>query len=163
LSSVKSTFQIVTPWIRLERAREIGAFDAMQEAIDRGVEVEIYTDPQLNIGDAGAEVKEKKLAQLLADVATLRNAGITVNFVREVHSKLVIGDEDIYCVGSFNWFSAQRTGQYVRHETSLLYRGADLVHEILAMRKSLLQRRISAAPFTDERSGRRPSLERPVL
>jgi len=151
LSSVKSRFQIVTPWIILARTKEIGAFDAMKMAVDRGVEVEIFTDPQLNIGEVGKEEGARKEARLLADTKLLRDAGITVNFVRQVHSKLVIGDEDIYCIGSFNWFGAKRSGQFVRHETSMLYRGPDLLAEILAMRKSLLQRRISRAPYADER------------
>lgn len=152
LSAVKSSFQIVTPWIILARTKEIGAFDAMQRAVDRGVKVEIFTDPQLNIGEPGKEESARKEARLLADTKVLRDAGITVNFVRQVHSKLVIADEDVYCVGSFNWFGARRSGQFVRHETSMLYRGPDLVPEILAMRKSLLQRRISRPPYAESRT-----------
>ncbi|CAG9229828.1 DNA helicase [Paraburkholderia caribensis] len=152
LSAVKSSFQIVTPWISLVRTKEIGAFDAMQKAVGRGVKVEIFTDPQLNIGDVGKEESARREARLLADTKVLRDTGISVNFVRLVHSKLVIGDEDVYCIGSFNWFGAQRTGRFVRHETSMLYRGPDLLAEILAMRKSLLQRRISRAPYVDSRT-----------
>ncbi|OXJ00416.1 MULTISPECIES: AAA domain-containing protein [Burkholderia] len=152
LSAVKSSFQIVTPWIILARTKEIGAFDAMKRAVDRGVKVEIFTDPQLNVGDVLKEDGARKEARLLADTKVLRDAGITVNFVRQVHSKLVIGDDDVYCIGSFNWFSAQRSGPFVRHETSMLYRGPDLLAEILAMRKSLLQRRISRAPYADSRT-----------
>ncbi|WP_246025063.1 AAA domain-containing protein [Paraburkholderia dinghuensis] len=163
LSQVKRTFQIVTPWLRLERTKEIGAFDAMLEAIDRGIDVEVYTDPQLNIEDARADARKRKLTQLLADVRAFRDAGIAVTFVRKVHSKLIIGDDDVYCVGSFNWLSAQRAGEYARHETSLLYRGSDLLQEILAVRKSLLQRRILQTPYVDEHSRRRPNLERPVI
>ncbi|MGF6758018.1 AAA domain-containing protein [Paraburkholderia sp. GAS42] len=152
LSAVKNSFQIVTPWIVLARTKEIGAFDAMQRAVDRGVKVEIFTDPQLNIGEVSKEEGVRKEARLLADAKVLRDAGITVNFVRQVHSKLVIGDEDVYCIGSFNWFGAKRRGQFVRHETSMLYRGPDLVPEILSMRKSLQQRKILRAPYADERS-----------
>jgi phosphatidylserine/phosphatidylglycerophosphate/cardiolipin synthase-like enzyme len=149
LAAVKSSFQIVTPWIILARTKEIGAFDAMQRAVDRGVNVEIFTDPQLNIGTFDEENGGQRQARLLADTKVLRETGITVNFVRQVHSKLIIGDDDIYCVGSFNWFAAQRTGPYVRHETSMLYRGPDLLAEIRTMRKSLLQRRILKAPYAD--------------
>jgi PLD-like domain len=122
----------------------------MQTAVERGVKVEIYTDPQLNIGDTRAEDSARKQARRLADARVFRETGIAVHFVRQVHSKLVIGDENTYCVGSFNWLGAQRTGQYVRHETSLLYRGSDLTGEILAMGKSLLQRRISTAPYASD-------------
>lgn len=152
LSEVKKSFQIVTPWVILARTKEIGAFDAMQRAVERGVKVEIYTDPKLNVGDAGKDEDARKQARLLSDARVLRDAGVAVNFVRQVHSKVVIGDEDVYCIGSFNWFGAQRTGPYVRHETSMLYRGPELVQEILSMRKSLMQRRILKAPYVDERA-----------
>jgi len=151
LAEVKGIFQIVTPWIILARTKEIGAFDAMKQAVDRGVKVEVYTDPQLNIGDVDKEEGARKEARLIADAKELRDAGMTVHFVRQVHSKLVIGDEDVYCVGSFNWFGARRSGQFARHETSMLYQGVNLLAEILAMRKSLLQRRILRAPYIEER------------
>ncbi|AIO68599.1 AAA domain-containing protein [Burkholderia oklahomensis] len=158
LSRVKACIQIVTPWLRLDRAKEVGAFEAMCEAVERGVDVEIYTDPQLNIGDAGPEAGRKR-ERLLADAEAFREAGIAVTFVRRVHSKIVIGDEEIYCVGSFNWLSAVRSGAYARHETSLLYRGSGLLNEILSMRKSLLQRTVTAGPFASEGrpASRRPS------
>ncbi|WP_423372521.1 AAA domain-containing protein [Burkholderia sp. LMG 32019] len=154
LSRVEVSIQIVTPWLRLDRAKDTGAFDAMCEAVDRGVDVEIYTDPQLNIGDSGPEAGRKR-ERLLADTEVFREAGIAVTFVGRVHSKVVIGDEAIYCVGSFNWLSAVRSGAYARHETSLLYRGSGLLNEILSMRKSLLQRTITTGPFASK--GRQPS------
>ncbi len=38
-------------------------------------------------------------------------------------SKIVIGDEGLLCIGSFNWFSATRDEKYKRYDTSMVYRG----------------------------------------
>ncbi|WP_082190330.1 AAA domain-containing protein [Frateuria defendens] len=130
---------IVSPWIILERIEEIGALDAMRAAILRDVKVTIYTDPELNTGSA-PEGRDEKRKTLHATAGILRDAGIQVAFVARVHSKVLIGDDDLYCVGSFNWFSARRDAQYARHETSLAYRGPGLTGEIEVMRASLRDR-----------------------
>ncbi|WP_313321068.1 AAA domain-containing protein [Stenotrophomonas sp.] len=130
---------IVSPWIILERIEEIGALGSMRAAIQRGVKVAIYTDPELNIGsDPGKRDQNHQTLHATANI--LRDAGIQVAFVARVHSKVLIGDDDLYCVGSFNWFSARRDERYARHETSLAYRGAGLVSEIEIMRASLRDR-----------------------
>lgn len=49
--------------------------------------------------------------------------GIKAKYINNVHSKLLIKDNDLLCVGSFNWLSAQRKSKYVRHETSIVYQG----------------------------------------
>lgn len=130
---------IVSPWIILERIEEIGALGAMRAAIQRGVKVTIYTDPELNTG-SDPERRDEKRQTLHATADILRNAGIQVAFVTRVHSKVLIGDDDLYCVGSFNWFSARRDAHYARHETSLAYRGPGLTGEIEVMRASLRDR-----------------------
>jgi len=139
LARARREIQVVSPWIILERIEEIGAFQAMRSAVQRGVEVTIYTDPELNTD----KTPEKRRA-LLSAADVLHEAGIRVVFVARVHSKALIGDDDLYCVGSFNWFSARRDKQYARHETSLAYRGPRLASEIKAMRASLLARAIDA-------------------
>ncbi|MEO6958412.1 MAG: AAA domain-containing protein, partial [Burkholderiaceae bacterium] len=106
--------QIVSPWIILERIEEIGALGAMRSAVQRGVKVTIYTDPELNTGNS-----PEKREVLLSAARILRDAKVHVDFVARVHSKALIGDDDLYCVGSFNWLSASRDNQYARHETSL--------------------------------------------
>lgn len=130
---------IVSPWIILERIEEIGALGAMRAAIQRGVKVTIYTDPELNTG-SDPESRDEKRQTLHATAGILRDAGIQVAFVTRVHSKVLIGDDDLYCVGSFNWFSASRDAKYARHETSLAYRGSGLAGEIEVMRVSLRDR-----------------------
>lgn len=142
LATAGREIHIVSPWIILDRIKEIGALAAMRAAIKRGVKVTVYTDPEFNT-DGSHEGHDKKRQTLDATAAILRDAGIQVAFVTRVHSKVLIGDDDLYCVGSFNWFSARRDAQYARHETSLVYRGPGLTSEIGVMRASLRDR------FTD--------------
>ncbi|MFZ5655868.1 MAG: AAA domain-containing protein [Pseudomonadota bacterium] len=136
---------IVSPWIMLERIEEIGALGAMRAAVLREVNVTIYTDPELNTG-SDPESCDDKRKTLHGTAGILRDAGIQVAFVARVHSKVLIGDDDLYCVGSFNWFSARRDAQYARHETSLAYRGPGLTGEIEVMRASLRDRIIDDCP-----------------
>ena len=68
---------------------------------------------------------------------TLREVGADLIEVRDVHSKILMADDDLFCAGSFNWLSAAREGAYVRHETSLAYRGPAVAKEIEAMKASL--------------------------
>jgi hypothetical protein len=45
-------------------------------------------------------------------VEKLNALGIVTMLVNRVHSKIVIGDEGLLCIGSFNWFSATRDEKY---------------------------------------------------
>ena len=47
----------------------------------------------------------------------LNALGIVTMLVKRVHSKIVIGDEGLLCIGSFNWFSATRDEKYKRYDT----------------------------------------------
>lgn len=148
---------IVTPWILLERVKEIGALAAMTAAVRRGVQVCIYTDPEWNTDAREPALVEEKRRRLHATAETLGAAGIETIFVGRVHSKIVMADDNVYCVGSFNWFSASRDVQFARHETSLVYRGPDLKEEIEVMRESLRSRRVGGRAVTQRRSN--PELE----
>jgi hypothetical protein len=59
-------------------------------------------------------------------VEKLNALGIVTMLVNRVHSKIVIGDEGLLCIGSFNWFSATRDEKYQRYDTSMVYRGESL-------------------------------------
>lgn len=139
LAHVSREAHIVTPWLRLDRVEEIGAMKAMAEAAQRGVRVSVYTDLELNLGEDRAATQARRRALATALKALAAN-GIDARVVRKVHSKIVIGDDDVYCVGSFNWFSAARTGEHARHETSLLYRGPGIESEIATIKESLRRR-----------------------
>lgn len=136
LAEAKREVHIVTPWIRWERIEETGAFAAMQAAVSRGVVVHVYTDPDFNIGNSQSKRAEQTLA-LQKTMRRLRSAGLEASYVRRMHSKLVWADANVYCAGSFNWFSAWRTGKYAFHETSFVYTGSAVATEIDIVRQSV--------------------------
>lgn len=137
LNKAQREIHIVSPWISKERIQDIGAFKAMQEAVERQVQVTVYTDQDLNTDD---KKDAKKIDKVLQAARALRGVGIEVNFVDRVHSKMVIGDDEVFCVGSFNWFSANRSAMYAKHETSLVYRGRGLTDERQTSLNSLRKR-----------------------
>ncbi len=133
---------IVTPWIRQDFLNESIVLRSMSEAHMRKVAIRIYTDFELNChADTYDEIKTKR-RQLLSLIEWLKDYGIHLILVKRVHSKVVMIDSNLLCVGSFNWFSASRRGQYVRHETSLVYKSARVKREIEILKKSLNQRTV---------------------
>ncbi len=140
LKDVDREVHIVSQWIVLDRVQQTGALDAMAAAVHRKVKVNVYTDLFSNTHHPNPEISGTKERSLREAVAALRAKRINTHVVRKVHSKIVIGDGHIYCVGSFNWFSAQRDPASARHEASLVYRGLDLVNEIEVVKKSLERR-----------------------
>lgn len=115
--------------------KQVGFTGAITAARARGVAVDIYADPYLtrdrnNAGqDMFAEAHE-----------ALTGTGATLYAVQQLHSKLVWVDDSLLAVGSFNWFSAHRTGEFARHETSIVYRGKHLGKEIQTLEDSLKAR-----------------------
>ncbi len=102
------------------------------------MEIDIYVDPDLSSRRAHGGPANLERAQ-----AALEAAGVRMKKVRQLHSKLVMGDETLLSVGSFNWLSASREGQFARHETSLVYQGPHLSDEIEAITGSLRRRVIA--------------------
>ena len=114
----------------------------MEIAVKKGVKVSVYTDPQLNTSNMNKD-RQKTFENELSYIMTeFKNKGIEAKFVKNVHSKLVIKDYDLLCIGSFNWLSAQRKGLYVRHETSFAYQSKNnnLVNEIKLLKNSFESR-----------------------
>ena len=142
LEMARHQVQIVTPWVKLHRMHESGALDVMGGTVKRGVEVTVYTDLRFNTdikrgkpdGDTG------KVAEFKEAIAALKSRDVQVRVVNKVHSKIVMADEELLCVGSFNWLSADRSGDYIHHETSMVYRGPDVRDELIVNRTSLAQR-----------------------
>lgn len=133
-NAVKEIY-IVSPWFSINAVNNSNILPFMESVIQKkGIKISIYTDDELNLlGDN--EEKKQFLFKLV-------NIGIDVYFVTKVHSKIVIKDEDLLCIGSFNWLSAQRKGNYVRHETSLVYQGKNkkLIDEINILKNSIMER-----------------------
>src|SRR5699024_5333207 len=131
LGNVQKEIHIVTPWIRRRQMEDTGAMAAMCAAIARGASVHVYTDPEFNIGNPDSQQRKQANQQKLQQtMGSLTAAGIEANYVERMHSKLVWADDRVICAGSFNWFSAQRQGDYVRHETSFVYEDSTVAKEI---------------------------------
>ena len=129
---------IVSPWIRLPTMKRTGILPALAAARRRGADIDVYVDPHLN----DSSHMHTARASLLA-------AGIRMHSVRQLHSKIITADDNLLSVGSFNWLSADRRGQFARHETSLVYRGSHLSDEIDAITGSLHQRTIAPPDLPD--------------
>ncbi|WP_321338777.1 AAA domain-containing protein [uncultured Cohaesibacter sp.] len=128
-------YMIVSPWVVAGTIERTGLLDAMATASQRGAEIEVFADPLLNKnpsadGESQMEAVERRLSEI----------GVAMHRVPKLHSKIVTVDKELLCAGSFNWLSADRNGQYARHETSFVYRGAHLEDEIKIIREGLMQR-----------------------
>lgn len=142
LETARHQVQIVTPWLVERWMQQSGALDLMGHAVQRGVQVTVYTDLRFNTDIKRTQPKgdPQRIAEFRDAIAALRARSVEVRIVHKVHSKMLMADDELLCVGSFNWLSAQRHGDYVHHETSMVYRGADVSGELAVNRTSLTQR-----------------------
>lgn len=132
LASAQKTVEIVSPWTIKSTMEKNGLLSLMRDAAARGVRIDVYADPVLNdkINDDGVSQYDEAEAALSA-------VGVNLHPVSQLHSKIVTADQDVFCIGSFNWLSADRVGRYARHETSLVYSGAEMANEIERFRENL--------------------------
>jgi AAA domain/PLD-like domain len=137
LGSAKGEVHIVTPWIRPGCVHETKLFNAMADAVARGVAIHVYADEYNNTSDSDPNRQTQKRAQFSKTLQEFKEIGINAWVVRKVHCKIVLADDDVYSSGSFNWFSAYRDPERLRHEVSLVYRGPALVTEIQATKDDL--------------------------
>lgn len=122
IAKAKSRLVIVSPWLRRQRMEDAGIHRAMAEAVKRGVSVSIFGS-RGDTDDAGT-------GHWQACVNLLSEAGISVTDVDRLHAKILMADENTLTIGSFNWLSAARQGQYAKHEVSAVYAGASCAGEI---------------------------------
>lgn len=137
LERTQERLDIVSPWISLSCIQNIGLLARISDAVERnGVAVSVYVDRRLNL-----ESEKYDAAAIRAHFSNVEKAlnhvGARLIPLEQIHSKIVIADNETYCVGSFNWLSASRSGEFVRAETSLVYRGNGLEQEIAATRTRL--------------------------
>jgi len=135
LAGTARTYMIVSPWIVVPTMEKTGILSALRAAIGRGAEIEVFVDSALNEATNAEGVTNLKAAE-----AALSEIGVTLRRVRQIHSKIVAADNELLSVGSFNWLSASRIDKFARHETSFVYRGPHLKHEIETIMASLRQR-----------------------
>ena len=132
LASARKTVEIVSPWTIKSTMEKNGFLLLMRDAAARGVRIDVYADPLLN-----DNINDNGVSQFDEADAALSAIGVTLHPVSQLHSKIVAADEDVFCIGSFNWLSADRVGRYARHETSLVYSGAEMADEIERFRENL--------------------------
>jgi phosphatidylserine/phosphatidylglycerophosphate/cardiolipin synthase-like enzyme len=132
LASARKTVEIVSPWTFKGTMEKNGFLSLMQGAAARGVRVDVYADPVLNDKTNGEGISQYDEAE-----AALSAIGVTLHPVSQLHSKIVAADEDMLCIGSFNWLRADRVGRYASHETSLVYSGVEMASEIERFRENL--------------------------
>lgn len=135
LSGDARRYLIVSPWIKLRTMERTGIFKALELAAARGAKIDIYADPLLN-----AEVMPNGSSQIDESACALKRIGVTLHRLEKLHSKIVAVEDNLLCVGSFNWLSADRDGRYARHETSYVYRGGDVESEIRVTTEDLKRR-----------------------
>ncbi|ENH55877.1 viral (Super1) RNA helicase family protein [Escherichia coli p0305293.7] len=133
---------IVSPWLTWQKLEQTGFLDSMIAACSRGINVTIVTDRSYNTEHKDYEKRKEKQENLKGTLEKLNAFGITTKLVNRVHSKIVIGDDSLLCVGSFNWFSATREARYERYDTSMVYCGDNLKGEIEAIYNSLERRKV---------------------
>lgn len=135
LSAGGRRYTIVSPWVIASTIERVGLFAAFEAAIRRGAEIDVFADPLLNMGQAASG-----LTQMEAVEKAFSKIGVRLHKLPKLHSKIVAIDTDQLCIGSYNWLSADRHGQYARHETSFVYRGNHLEDEIRTIVDSLKRR-----------------------
>jgi hypothetical protein len=135
LAATGHRYTIVSPWVIASTMERVGLLDAFEAAIRRGAEIDVFADPLLNMGQAAGG-----LTHMLAVEKAFSHIGVRLHKLPKLHSKIVAIDTDILCIGSYNWLSADRNGQYARHETSFVYRGQHLSEEIGTIVGSLKRR-----------------------
>jgi len=139
---INKSITIVSPWLTWQKLEQTGFLASMAQARVRGIDITVVTDKMFNTEHADFEKRKEKNQRLNEAVEKLTEMGITTKLVNRVHSKIVIGDEGLLCVGSFNWFSAAREERYQRYDTSMVYRGDSLKAEIKTIYSSLEQRQL---------------------
>ena len=123
LDLVKKEMDMVSPWLSLPCLKNSGLLEAIKAAVARGIEFRLHTDYYFNTHNNN-KYDEAKNQRFNDNCDVLRHAGIKVNVVRGVHSKLLMMDDSLLCIGSFNWASAVRDGNYKNMETSFAYQGS---------------------------------------
>lgn len=140
ISNTEKHITIISPWLNLQKLEQAGFIDSMAQATAKGIQVKVITDRNYNIQHSDPEKRKEREVNLHNALEQLDSYGIATKLVRRVHSKIVIGDDNLLCIGSFNWFSASREAKYERYDTSMVYCGGSLKEEIQAIHNNLERR-----------------------
>lgn len=120
---------IVSPFISINAIEVDGIASKIREAINKGTEVLVYTDKDLDAPNGKLRENAHKGRK------SLKDAGATLKVVERIHNKSIAVDDNLLVEGSFNWLSASRDPEKCRHEVSHCLKGDDANPHI----KQLLQ------------------------
>lgn len=132
IAAASREIHIVSPWLRKRQIEHNGFLSAMAEATDRGVSITVYADQELN--------QDENSDHWASASQAFEEINVNLVNVRRLHSKVVVKDNDVLCIGSYNWLSASRSGNFARHETSLSYSGPSVFQEIQILLSKLSER-----------------------
>lgn len=142
----KKELIIVSPWITNIGVTNSGLMECLVELKERGITVRVFTDYEFNQRGTTQKQRESSLNTTRELLSRLDAHGASTTFVSRVHSKIIICDDDLMCVGSFNWLSAARDGQYKRHEMSVVYRSPSVQDEKETVVLALEAKRVREQP-----------------
>lgn len=111
---------IVSPYIS---SWALTADDIVETLQDKPLEISIFTDLKLD-----QEYNNKTLKpNAKIGRRSLRKALVDFRVLNKIHAKILIKDDDLIAIGSFNWLSAVRdsNSQYSNHEQSILVQGSN--------------------------------------
>lgn len=123
ISKAWRSVHIISPFIAEAAILADDLPTIIKQAVQRGVAITIYTDPQLNL-----DKQKNEKASFIRGKRLLRESGAQVKQVYADHSKILIVDDSLLIEGSFNWLSASRdaASAFQRQERSMRYEGKDV-------------------------------------
>ena len=99
---------VESPRVTTGALRACGILNNIHAAIERGVKVKVYADSERT------NTTRDVLQQLCV-------AGCFVATISKTHSKVVFREDDLMCIGSFNWLSASRKAETAERNLSIIY------------------------------------------
>lgn len=133
LRNAAQSVVIVSPTISSHAIRKDEICPEIEDAVRRGIQVEIYADYDLNRSDGDFKPTAKEGFELL------RTTGATLHIVARIHSKILMADENFFVEGSFNWLSANRqyNSRYQKYEGSNVFTESEAFPRIVEVRRDL--------------------------
>ena len=119
LTSAKERVVIVSPTISAAAIRQDQIDEYIAEACNRGIDVTIYTDVQMDQREGVLQERS------IEGRAMLEKTGANLIVVDRIHNKSLVIDNHTLVEGSFNWLSASRreNSAHQNFETSFCHRG----------------------------------------
>ena len=124
---------IVSPFISIQAIEHDNLIPLMREAVERGVEVVVYSDFRLDYDKQTGVLRKEAVAGRKA----LTENGVKLILLKGIHNKSLAIDDSVLVEGSFNWLSASRDEAYSRHECSVKLLSPEATKHISNLKKEL--------------------------